>query len=161
MLDEWVECSSLEWAIQGEHMFLLKPWRDADHLAPSSLDVLWSGIREASKWWTQVSELVLAGATGTQTSSLDPTVFYEILISFSAWNILIQRSCNSIDHKNYLKIKVYEMGVLEAPLRPNPGVPALASRWCVANTNTRIDHKLLWIRLQRKGLFHAILQIHL
>ena len=139
MLDEWVECSSLEWAIQWGHLFLLKPWRDADYLAPSSLDVLWSGIREANKWWTQVSELVLAGATGTQTSSLNPTVllvfffteyFSEILISFSAWSILIQQSCNSIDHKNYLKIKVYEMGVLEAPLRPNPGVPPLASRWC-------------------------------
>ena len=98
------------------------------------MDVLWSGIREASKWWIEVSDLALAGATATQTSSLDPTVFfffteyfYEILISFSAWNILIQQSCNSIDHKNYLKFKVYEMGVLAAPLRPNSRVPPLAS----------------------------------
>ena len=119
---------------RGKHVFLLMPWRETDHLAPSSLDVLWSGIREASKWWTQVSELALAGATGTQTSSLDPTgfffteYFYEILISFSAWNILIQHPCNSIDHKNYLKIKVYEMEVLVAPLQSNPGAPPWASR---------------------------------
>ena len=88
-----VERSSLKWAIQREHMFLLKPWRESEHLASSSLDVLWSGIREAGKWWTQISELALAGATGTQTSSLNPTVFYQMLLwisyfSFSACNIL-------------------------------------------------------------------------
>ena len=77
---------------RGKHVFLLMPWWETDHLAPSSLDVLWSGIREASKWWTQVSELALAGATGTQTSSLDPTGFFLPNIFMKFWSRLVHET---------------------------------------------------------------------
>ena len=75
-------------------MFLPMPYRESEHPASSSLDFLWSVVREVGKWWTQVSELALAGDPGSQTSSLNPTAFcqiilHEFLISFSTRNISI------------------------------------------------------------------------
>ena len=57
---------------RGTYVPAKSPEECLNALASSFLDALWSGITEASKWCIQITEVAIAGVTGTQASSHDP-----------------------------------------------------------------------------------------